>query len=78
MGLHLLDLLPEIREEIFSYCGKSDLVNFACCSKECYGELKYLLFREVTLKMDYHNSQKIHRKFKVCNYLDFGRDDNVK
>ena len=46
----MLDLPPEIKEQIFSYCSKSDLANIAFTSKECYNDVYILVKNQSRVK----------------------------
>ena len=55
MTLYFLELPPELREHVYSYCATCDLLNLGCCSKALYASLKYILWEVV--KVPWHALQ---------------------
>ena len=45
----ILDLPPELGYQIYKYCHKPDLINFACCSQSHYNSVKYLLYNIIRI-----------------------------
>ena len=66
----LLDLLLELREEVYAYCATSDLVNIACCSHAHYESLLYLLWKNVRIPWN-HVEQKSLVLAKNLGHLNF-------
>ena len=46
---NILDLLPELHEQIYSYCYGTDLLNLSCCNNTYNDSLKYIIWQKVRI-----------------------------
>ena len=47
--MNILELLPEVLDHIFSFCHKSQVLNFACCCKLSYESVKHIIWRKLKI-----------------------------
>ena len=75
MSLDLTKFVPELREKIYSYCSTSDLINVACCNKEYYEAVIYLLWAVVKTRWKFLEKKSMvkkrtkHLKFTTTLYI---------
>lgn len=78
MCTHLFDLPPEIREEIYKYLSRDDLLNLSCCSKKMKESLEHILWRDVCVTWEsITKSSNALLKFAKSISFCFQDDSNV-